>query len=119
MYASFGGLFARASAVVHHGGIGTCAQALAAGVPQLLMPMAFDQPDNAERVTRLGVGEAIPPVRFTAERVAAALGRLLSAEQVAAACRQWRDRIDSADAVRQTCDLIEAQYERSVSHRMH
>ena len=35
--------------LVHHGGIGTSAQALAAGIPQLLMPQAHDQPDNAAR----------------------------------------------------------------------
>ena len=47
--------FPNCAAVVHHGGIGTCAQALAAGVPQLTMPLAFDQPDNATRLRRLGV----------------------------------------------------------------
>ena len=49
----FGRLFPRAAAVVHHGGIGTSAQALKAGVPQLVMPMAFDQHDNADRLVRL------------------------------------------------------------------
>jgi UDP:flavonoid glycosyltransferase YjiC (YdhE family) len=109
-YASFATLFRRAAAVVHHGGIGTCAHALAAGVPQLVMPMGFDQPDNALRITRAGVGEMILPGRFTASRVAAALDRLLSGDDVAARCRRWRDRIDATDAVRQACDLIEEQY---------
>jgi hypothetical protein len=44
------------AAIVHHGGVGTLAQGLAAGVPQLVMPMGFDQPDNATRSSALGVG---------------------------------------------------------------
>lgn len=110
-YASFAALFPRSAAVVHHGGIGTCAQALAARVPQLVMPMGFDQPDNASRLARLGVGETIRPARFTAARVAPALDRLLSAGDVTIACRRWQERVEGANAVRQACDLIEEQYD--------
>jgi len=67
-YIPFSAVLRRAAALVHHGGIGTTAQALAAGVPQLLVPFAHDQPDNAVRVRRLGVGafhadgiDMIPP----------------------------------------------------------
>jgi len=106
-YASFRSLFPRAAAVVHHGGIGTSAQALAAGVPQVIMPMGFDQPDNAARIARLGVGEAIPPRRFTAERVAQALSRLLSDPHVRVSARTWRTAVESSDALGRTCELIE------------
>jgi rhamnosyltransferase subunit B len=109
-YASFATLFPRALAVVHHGGIGTTAQGLAAGVPQLLMPMGFDQPDNAMRAVRLGVARALAPRHFTADRVAAALGQLVSSDEVAAACRRWRERIDSQQALACTCDLLEEQF---------
>src|SRR4029077_17247403 len=60
-YASFQKLFPRCAAVVHHGGVGTTAQALAAGVPQLVLPLAWDQPDNAARVKGLGVGDRLSP----------------------------------------------------------
>ena len=106
----FGDLFARAAAVVHHGGIGTTAQALAAGVPQLFMPMGFDQPDNAARSVRLGVAQAIPPPQWNAVHVATALTHLLSSTAVAAACRRWRGAIDAGAALARTCDLIEQQY---------
>ena len=43
----------RCAALVSHGGIGTLAQGLAAGVPQLTMPMGFDRPDNATRLEGL------------------------------------------------------------------
>src|SRR5690606_14357109 len=55
-YAPFSQLLPRCATLVHHGGIGTTAQGLAAGVPQLIMPMSHDQPDNADRIQRLGVG---------------------------------------------------------------
>src|SRR4029077_6363317 len=57
----FSRVFARCAAVVHHGGVGTAAQGLAAGVPQLIMPMAHDQPDQAQRLQRLGVGDYLVP----------------------------------------------------------
>src|SRR5262249_35745081 len=54
-YAPHAPLFRRARAIVHHGGIGTTAQALRAGRPMLVVPHAHDQQDNARRVARLGV----------------------------------------------------------------
>ena len=68
----------RASAAfVHHGGIGSVAQALAAGTPQMAVPAAYDQPDNGVRIERLGVGVAIAPRKFNASRGVAALDRVL------------------------------------------
>ena len=64
-FAPFRKLFPRCAAVVHHGGIGTVAKALAAGVPQLVLPGAFDQTDNATRVKRLGAGDWFPPAGRT------------------------------------------------------
>lgn len=77
-YAPFRDLFPRCAAVVHHGGIGTLANALAAGVPQLVLPVAFDQTDNALRVQRLGAGAWLHARRATAPRIATALGGLLT-----------------------------------------
>jgi UDP:flavonoid glycosyltransferase YjiC (YdhE family) len=94
-YAPFSRLFPRAAAIVHQGGIGTTGEAMRAGRPMLVVPHAHDQPDNADRVRRLGVARTIPRRRFTAARVEAELRRLLvdpsyaaRAAQVAAAVRQ-------------------------------
>lgn len=70
-------LFPRASAVVHQGGIGTTAQALRAGRPMLVVPHAHDQPDNAFRVTNLGVARTLFPRWYVAPRVARELRQLL------------------------------------------
>ena len=56
-FAPFQQLFPLCAAVVHHGGIGTVAQALASGIPQLVIPLAFDQMDNALKVQMLGTGQ--------------------------------------------------------------
>lgn len=107
-YAPFGSLLPRAAALVHHGGIGTLSQALRAGCPHLVMPMAFDQPDNAVRLARLGVGRYLRPSRFTGLAVARELDALLGSEDVARACRAVASRFEGIDPVAQTCDLIEA-----------
>jgi UDP:flavonoid glycosyltransferase YjiC (YdhE family) len=54
-YAPHSLLFPRASAIIHHGGIGTLAQALRSGRPQLIVPHFADQLDNAARAAGLGV----------------------------------------------------------------
>ncbi len=77
-YAPFSTLLKQVSVLVHHGGIGTMSQGFAAGVPQLIMAMAHDQPDNADRLERLGAGIGLSVRQFTQERVTAALHRLLT-----------------------------------------
>ena len=58
-YAPFTALLPRLSALIHHGGIGTSAQALSAGIAQLVVPFAHDQFDNATRLSRLGVSRTL------------------------------------------------------------
>lgn len=78
-YAAFEWLFPRVAAVVHHGGSGTTAAGLRAGVPSVLVPFAFDQFFWAERVRALGVGPPpLPQARLTAPRLAAALTAAVS-----------------------------------------
>jgi UDP:flavonoid glycosyltransferase YjiC (YdhE family) len=95
-YAPFGKLFPRCSAVVHHGGVGTTAQALAAGIPQLILPMAWDQQDNATRVRRLGVGDWLSP-KHSGARMAGALAGLMTPE-TRARCRAVAARFGNGDA---------------------
>jgi UDP:flavonoid glycosyltransferase YjiC (YdhE family) len=106
-YVPFSQVLPRAAALVHHGGIGTTAQGLAAGVPHLVMPLAHDQPDNAARLRRLGVGRALRPKRFRAPAVARALDALLRSPDVAAACRDYAGRIRASRPLDEACRLIE------------
>lgn len=105
-YLPFSSVLPRAAALVHHGGIGTVAQALAAGIPQLLMPMNYDQPDNAARLERLGVGAWVPPASFTGREVARKLDLLLGSKEVAKQCGLWQKRIDFNLGVENACSEI-------------
>jgi UDP:flavonoid glycosyltransferase YjiC (YdhE family) len=107
-YVPFSQLLPRAAALVHHGGVGTSAQGLAAGVPQLVMPMAHDQPDNAARLGRLGVATSLPRRKFRGPAVAEALGRLLGSKDVADSCRAAASRLKDSRAVERTCEELEA-----------
>ncbi len=99
-YAPFSTLLKHASVFVHHGGIGTMAQGFAAGVPQLIMAMAHDQPDNADRLEQLGAGLGLSVRQFTPERVTQELQRLLadpSFSKAAQVCAQRIGEGGSAD----------------------
>jgi len=107
-YVPFSQVLPRCAAVVHHGGIGTCAQGLAAGIPQLTMPLGFDQPDNTTRLWRLGVGRWVLPGKFTGERLAAELSALLADPRATDRCRHWAVEIRGSDPLADTCRLLEA-----------
>jgi len=67
-------LFPRMAAVVHHGGAGTTAEGLRAGVPSVILPFMMDQPFWGRRVKTLGVGsEPIPRKKLSAEKLADAI----------------------------------------------
>lgn len=74
-------LFPRMAAVVHHGGAGTTAAGLRAGVPAVILPFGNDQPAWARRVFELGAGaRPIPRKRLTAFNLAGALQEALAPE---------------------------------------
>ncbi len=106
-YIPFSQILPRAAALIHHGGIGSTAQALSAGIPQLIMAMAFDQPDNAARVERLNAGAGLRRHQFRTPRVAGLLEKLLASEPIAAACREIRGRFPTESALADTATLIE------------
>ena len=101
-WASHRALFARAALVVHQGGMGTCGQALRAGVPQLVVPFANDQPDNAARLTGLGVALSLRVSHLCDASMHGALHRLLHEPAFAAQARDVATRLlpqDGAETV--------------------
>jgi rhamnosyltransferase subunit B len=94
-------------AFVQHGGIGSCAQGLAAGVPQLIRPMAFDQFDNSRRLVKLGVAEELSVRAFRGPAIAAALKRLIESPAVATKCRNLASRCDGPAALTAACVALE------------
>jgi len=106
-YVPFGRLFERASAVVHHGGIGTTAQCFAAGAPQLIMPMAHDQPDNASRVKRLGCGTYLYPKKFVAKEIGRVLEGLMGSITVRESCVRVKGLMEKQIPMEEVAGIIE------------
>jgi len=102
-FVPFSKLLGHASAFVHHGGVGTMAQGFRAGVPQLVMAMSHDQPDNADRLEKLGAGIGVMARAFTPDRVTTELGVLLGEKSFADAAevlkRKTEARRDEAELV--------------------
>jgi UDP:flavonoid glycosyltransferase YjiC (YdhE family) len=93
-------------AIVHHGGIGTVSQALAAGTPQLVLPLAWDQPDNAHRVKQLGVGDWLPRHRRNTAHVTDALRRVMS-PAIRTRCAEVAEYFDGDDSLEAAVAHIE------------
>ncbi len=112
-YAPFSHVFPRSALVVHHGGVGTLSQTLAAGVPQIIMPLSHDQPDNGKRIQRLGVGDVIPRRQFQVDRAARAVRYLLTNPDVQVQCQHWAARLRELDGLEATCDALEQLADKS------
>ena len=106
-YLAFSEVLPHCAALVHHGGIGTTAQAMAAGIPQVIRPMAHDQPDNAARVQKLGIGATLSPPKFNAVSLAEKLTALMTSQAVLDRCRTCAERIDSEQSLNETGAVIE------------
>lgn len=107
-FVPFSQVLPRAAALVHHGGIGTSAQAMACATPQLVMNLSHDQFDNAARMKRLGVAESITANRYRAPEVARMLGDLIGSTTVRNATRNLAAKFDGTDPVGETCAMIES-----------
>jgi rhamnosyltransferase subunit B len=94
-------------AIVHHGGVGTLGQALKAGVPQLIRPLAYDQFDNAYRVTIKKLGSYILARQYTAERLSRKLSGMLADTEIINNCKEVSRHIDSETALDRLADRIE------------
>jgi UDP:flavonoid glycosyltransferase YjiC (YdhE family) len=101
-------LFPQVAAVVHHGGSGTTAAGLRAGVPSILTPFFADQPFWAQRVYELGVGPApIPHKKLTAEKLAAAITRATEDEGIRTRAAELGRAIRAEDGVGRAAAIFE------------
>ena len=106
-YLSFDALMPHMRALIHHGGIGTCGQALAASLPQVVLALGYDRADNAARLQRLGVAEALTPLQWRPEVIAGALRRLLDAPGTESLCADYARRLQPGDFAASASDVIE------------
>lgn len=105
-YLPLTGLLPYSSCIVYHGGIGTCAEALKAGIPHLVMPMAFDQFDNANRLKRLGVGDDVDKNDYNRKTVNKKVTKLLNSINVKNSCASIKEKVKNSNGVSTACDAI-------------
>jgi len=114
-YPPFHLLLPRARALVHHGGIGTIALAMRAGIPQLVLPGWTDQLDNGKRAERIGCA-LVQQDPLDDTSLFEKLQHLLHSAEVREACRAVQARIESGTKVRsQTVDIIETTFRSSAT----
>lgn len=106
-YEPFSKLFPRAVAIVHQCGIGTTAQALTSGRPQVLVPFAHDQPDNARRVVAMRIGVSVPRRRLAAHRLESALRTVTTNQDYASNARQFAEGLRKDDFSKQLRDAVD------------
>jgi sterol 3beta-glucosyltransferase len=105
--APHGWLFPRMAAVVHHGGAGTTAEGLRAGVPSLILPFAVDQAFWGKRVKALGVGpEPIPFKKLTADRLAYAIQEAVTHSDIKRRAARLGEAIRAEDGVGRAVSVV-------------
>jgi UDP:flavonoid glycosyltransferase YjiC (YdhE family) len=96
-----------ASALVHHGGIGTAAAALEAGIPQLIIPRIFSQPTNAEWLRRLGVCHVVKPGDWNAAHATKCILDILQNDKMKARAREIAPQVNRKAALDDLCNFLE------------
>lgn len=100
-------LFPKMAAVVHHGGAGTTAAGLRAGVPSILVPTRGDQPFWGKRLYELGVGtQPIPRKKLNADDLAGAIKTAVSDPQIKQKAAKLGETIRSEDGVSVAVDAV-------------
>ena len=106
-YIDFEYALSKSLAIIHHGGMGTTAQAIKAGIPQLIRPIKYDQPDNADRIYKLGLGTYVMPEKFKAEGVVPMIANMLQKAKNSKAIRFYAADVNDSNAIADACNLIE------------
>jgi UDP:flavonoid glycosyltransferase YjiC (YdhE family) len=106
--ADYLGLFPSMCAVIHHGGFGTTAAAVHAGVPQVIIPAYADQPFWAEQMRNLGVAAPVVPfAKLTGERLTAAVSAAVSDQVMGERARTLGAEVRAETGVVNACELLE------------
>jgi UDP:flavonoid glycosyltransferase YjiC (YdhE family) len=101
-------LFPQAACVVHHGGAGTTAAALRAGVPTVVIPHTLDQPIWAEFARALGcAASVIPYPQLTSRKLSEGITKCLSVNRYRQAAAKLGEQVRTEQGVLTACQLIE------------
>ncbi|MET4731438.1 sterol 3beta-glucosyltransferase [Thalassospira sp. MBR-102] len=100
-------MFKHVKTAIHHGGAGTCAAALRAGCPSIIVPFFGDQPFWAKRLYTIGVAhQLIPSSKLDAKCLASAISDILATPQVHETAKRIAKQISHENGVATAVDLI-------------
>jgi rhamnosyltransferase subunit B len=107
-YVAYSQVFPHAAINVHQGGSGTTGDALRSGRPMLIVPYGWDQPDNAARIVRLGVGLNVARSHYSVDTAVAALKSILESPRISARAAEVGYQVAAEDGLGAACDAIES-----------
>lgn len=105
---SFSAAIADVDVLIHHGGLGTISQALAAGTPQLVLADGGDRPENGRFIAALGAGLFLPRTQWTPHQIRAAVDAIATNPQFRQRCTELAARCDAEQAAMTGALCIEA-----------
>src|SRR5262249_53211894 len=103
-------LIRRAAVTISHGGLNTALESLARGIPQVVLPVAYDQPGVGARIEWFGVGRSIPVDRLTVGRLRDATREVLSDPTYRKRAGALRLAIGAADGLNRAAGVIEEAF---------
>lgn len=106
-YAPYSRVMPRGCVTVHHGGIGTTAAAMRSGRPQVIIPFANDEFDNAARAERLGAAVRLSRRRLSIERLCGAIGEAATDARMIGAAASLGDRLRGEDGAARAAEALE------------
>ena len=112
-YVAYDKLFPHARVIIHQGGIGTLAEAIAAQRPMLIVPFGFDQFDNAERAERLGIAKTLSRTAYNLANAAPLIDMLATEPHYQQRAAEIGASIRNDHAIEHACAVIEAVLPRS------
>ena len=93
--------------VITHGGNNTTTESVHFGKPMIVLPLFWDQYDNAQRVDELGYGVRLATYDFTDDELLGAVDRLLADTQMRARAASTGEAVRARDGLRVGADVIE------------
>lgn len=107
-YIPFNWLFPKIKFIIHHGGSGTTALALKAGIPQIILPFFADQPAWGNLMVKLGVSpDCIPFQQLSAQPLINAIVKILNNTQYCDRAETISKLIQQENGVKTAADIIE------------
>jgi len=107
-------LFPKMKAVIHHGGAGTTAAGLRAGIPSIIAPFGVDQIYWARTVVELGVGPKTPRIKkLNVETLASSINQTLSDPGMVARAAELAEKIRAEDGVAEAIKVVRSHLKQA------